>query len=117
MGQVIGELRELLHTVVEAVQHEVDALRQFAQLLRHVHHRQSMIKILGRHHRRHFAKLAHRSQASLHRHPGTQADEDQQPGQRYQRRAQIGPEQCLVVGIVHRQQHRNTGAILEANQL
>jgi len=33
VGEVVGELRQLLHTGVQATQHYVDALRQLAQLL------------------------------------------------------------------------------------
>ncbi|MNG00208.1 hypothetical protein D3C84_831360 [compost metagenome] len=75
-----------------------------------------MAEVLRGHHRCHFAKLAQRRQSSLHRRPRSEADQNQQQWQGEQRRTQIGAEQCLVVGVVHREQYGDAGAVLQTDQ-
>jgi len=113
VGQVIGELRQLPHTVVQAVQHEVDALGQLAQLLGQVVQRQAMGQVLGADLRRHTAELLQRRQPALHQPPGAHADQDQQQRQGDHRGAQVGTEQRLIVGAVQREQHAHVLAIAQ----
>ncbi len=116
VGKVIGELRQLLHPSVQAIEHHIKALRQLAQLLGQVVDGKAMGEVLSGDFGRHMAELFQRRQAALHQPPGTHADQQQQHGQGDHRGAQIGTEQRLIVGAVQGQQHAYTFAAGQAHQ-
>jgi len=100
MGQVVGELRQLLHPGVQAVQHEVDALGQFAQLFGQVVQGQPVGQVLGADFGRHAAELLQRCKPALHQPPGAHADQDQQHRQGDHRGTQVGTEQRFIIRAV-----------------
>jgi len=116
VGEVIGELRQLLHTGVEAMQHEVDAFGQLAQLLGQVVQRQTVCQVLGTDLGCHAAELLQRREPTLHQPPGAHADQEQQHRQRDHRGAQVGTEQGLIIGAVQRQQHAHIFAAAQRHQ-
>ncbi|RMO63264.1 hypothetical protein ALQ38_05537 [Pseudomonas marginalis pv. marginalis] len=116
VGEVVGELRQLLHAGIEAVQHEVDALGQFAQLLGQVVQLQAMGQVLGADLGRHAAELLQRREPALHQPPRAHADQDQQHRQGDHRGTQVGTEQRFVVGAIQRQQHTHVFATAQRHQ-
>ncbi|EFQ65141.1 hypothetical protein PFWH6_0707 [Pseudomonas fluorescens WH6] len=117
VGQVIGELRQLLHPRIQALEHHVEALGQLGQFLGQVIHGQAMGQVLGGHLRRHLAELFQRRQATLYQPPGADADQDQQQRHGDDRGAQVGAQQCVIVGAVQRQQHSHRLAAAQGHQV
>ncbi len=115
VGEVIGELRQLLHPGVQAVEHHVEALRQLAQFVRQVVDGQAMGQVLRGDFGRHSAELLQRRQPALHQPPGAHADQYQEHRQRDHRGAQVGTEQCLVVPAVQGQQNAHAFAAGQAH--
>jgi len=116
VGQVVGELRQLLHPGVQSMQHEIDALGQFAEFLGQVVQGQAMGQVLGADLGRHPAELLQGRKPALHQPPGAHADQDQQHRQGDYRGAQVGTEQRFIIGTVQRQQHAYVFAPLQGHQ-
>ncbi|MNE59619.1 hypothetical protein D3C80_1547270 [compost metagenome] len=116
MGQVVGELRQPLHTAVDAVEHHIHAAGQVTELLRQSRFRQAQRQLLGRHLLGDPTKPAQWRQAALHQFPGDKADQQQQQGQGPQRRAQVGLQQAVVIGAIDGEQHPHFGAVLQTHQ-
>jgi len=113
VSKIVRELRQLLHPGVEAVQHEVDALGQFAQLLGQIVQGQAMGQVLGADLGRHATELLQRREPALHQPPGAHADQDQQHRQGDDRGTQVGTEQRFIIGAIQRQHHAHVLASLQ----
>ncbi|MNC30411.1 hypothetical protein D3C75_786940 [compost metagenome] len=79
--QVIGELRKLLHTLVQAVKHEVDAVGQFAEFMGELFHSEPVRQVLGANAGRHLVKLFERPQPVPYQPPSAHSNEQQEQRQ------------------------------------
>ncbi|MOA14571.1 hypothetical protein D3C78_1346810 [compost metagenome] len=75
VGKIVGELRQLLHAAVEAVQHDVEAVRQFAQFPRQLTELDAVGQVLGGNARGDPAELAHGCQSAADDPPCARSDQ------------------------------------------
>jgi len=75
VGQIIGELRQLLHAIVQPIEHDVDALGEVAQLRRQPLGGQAMVQIVGRNFRGYTQEAVQRLESLPDRPPGEEQDQ------------------------------------------
>ena len=117
VGQVIGELRELLHAAVQAMEHEVDATGQFTKLAGQILQRQAVAQVLSRYAFGDPAELMQRAETAMGYPSGACGDQQQHERQGDQRGFDVGAQQCLIAGAVEGEHGSDACPILAYHQL